>query len=114
MTTKHDITIPQASTWQLVVTISGGPETIDGYEGSMQVRKTKVSEAVLADVNPARFTITDSTRQVVLTLTDEDTAAYAWSGTAFYDLYIEGPEGDRWRVIEGLATLSKTVTQEEI
>lgn len=113
MTTKHNITIPQGSTWRLVVTVLGGPSSLVGYVGSMQIRKAKADAVALATVATERFQVNSSTRQVVVELSDEDTGSMSWSSLAFYDLYLEGPTGDRWRIIEGVATLSKTVTREE-
>lgn len=111
-TTKHDITIPQGSHWRLVVTVSGGPQDLSGYTGEMQIRQVKADPVVLASVAPERFTVNAGPRQVILELTDEDTLAYTWGGSAVYDLYVVGPTGDRWRVIEGRVTINKTVTRE--
>jgi len=111
--TKKDIIIPQSGTFRLVITVVGGPPSMSGYTGEMQIRKTKVSEETLAEVDPTCFLVDDLNRQIVLEIPDEDTAAYDWSGNAVYDLYIEGPSADRWRVIQGLAFLDKTVTRED-
>ncbi len=109
--TKHNISIPQRSTYVLVVAVVGGPDNLTGYTCEMQVRQVKASTSTLVDVPPERFSVDDLNRQVILELTDEDTLAYDWAGNAFYDLYIVGPTGDRWRLVEGLATLNKTVTR---
>lgn len=110
--TRHNISIPQDSTYVLVVSVVGGPPSIDLYTGSMQIRPSKDSAEVLADLDDTFFTVDALNRQVVLELTDEETGSYDWSGNAVYDMYIEGPSGDRWRLIEGLATLNRTVTRE--
>jgi hypothetical protein len=112
MTTKHDIRIPQAGTYLFVVDVVDGPASLAGYTADGQIRQVKASTEVLADLPSANFTVDDVNRQVVLEITDEVTGAYDWSIPAVYDIYIEGPEGDRWRLIEGVATLSKTVTRE--
>lgn len=108
MTTKKDICLPQAGQYQLVITVVGGPDTLAGLEGAMQVRKTKASEAVLAEMLPEYFTVDDVNRQVVLEVPDEVTSTYDWAGWAVYDLYL-GP----WRLIEGRIQLDKTVTRED-
>lgn len=112
MTTKLDLIIRQASTYVLVVTVMDGPSDLTGYTGEMQVRETKASNAALATITNASFTVDPLNRQVILELTDEQTGLYDWARPAVYDMYIEGPAGDRWRLLEGLATLSKTVTRE--
>lgn len=112
MATRHDITIEQASTYRLVVTVANGPTDLTDYTAQMQVRETKASATALADLGAGAFTVEPLTRQVILEIADEATALYDWARPAPYDLYIEGPAGDRWRLIEGLATLSKTVTRE--
>jgi hypothetical protein len=108
--TQLDICIPQSATFRLVITVSGGPTSLSGYTGEMQVRKTKASPEVLADVTADMFTVDDINRQVILEIPDTDTALYDWTGTALYDLYLVGPE--RWRLLEGQARLDKTVTRE--
>jgi hypothetical protein len=112
MTTKHDITIPQASTFRIVVTVADGPADLTDYTADMQIRQTKLSDTTLADITNESFTVEALTRQVILELTDEQTGLYDWARPAVYDMYIEGPAGDRWRLLEGLATLNKTVTRE--
>jgi hypothetical protein len=107
---KKDLSIPQSGMYRLVVTIVGGPVSIAGYTGAMQVRKTKASAEVLAEMDPAWFTTDDINRQLVLEVPDEATAAYDWSGFAVYDLYLTN-DTDRWRLVEGSIQLDKTVTQ---
>lgn len=111
-TTKHDIVIPQAGTFRFVVTVEGGPTSLAGYTADMQIREMKSSAAMLANFQSSFFVVDDINRQVVLEVSDEDTAVFEWSRPAVYDIYIEGPLGDRWRLIEGVATLNKTVTRE--
>lgn len=113
MTTRHNITIPQNSTYRLVVNISGGPADLSGYVGDMDIRQYKEATPALAKIGPGYFTVDDVNRQLVLEIPDEVTGGYTWSGAGVYDLYIEGPAGDRWRVLEGTVELSKTVTREE-
>lgn len=112
MTTKYDLVIPQADTLRLVINVSGGPTSLSGYTATGQVRQTKASTAVLADWPQSVFTVDEFNRQVVLLVPDEATAAYDWVHQAVYDIHIEGPAGDRWRLIEGLAVLNRVVTRE--
>ena len=109
-TTKKDICIPQGDVYRIVVTVVDGPSSLAGYTGIMQIRKTKGSTEVLAEMNDDWFTIDDISRQVVLEIPDTATATYDWVGAAVYDMHLVGP--DQWRLIEGKAMLNKTVTQE--
>lgn len=109
-TTKMDICIPQADVYKLVIDVTGGPDSLAGYVGEMQIRKTVPSDVVLADMDPGWFTVDDLNRQVVLEVPDTATELYDWSGAAVYDLHLVGI--DRWRLIEGRAFLRKTVTRE--
>jgi hypothetical protein len=96
-----------------VVNVIGGPDSIEGYVGSMQVRPEKESVELLAEVDPADITVNHLTRQVTVEIPSEETLLYDWDGLAVYDLYIEGPAGDRWRLVEGNVRISKTVTRED-
>jgi len=107
---QYDICIPQADTFFLVVDIVGGPASLVGYVGEMQIRKTKSSDVVLAEIDPAYFTVDDINRQLVLEIPDSATALYDWTGAAVYDMHLAGT--DRWRVLEGKARLNKVVTRE--
>lgn len=111
MTTKFDITVPQSDTFRLVITVNGGPVALAGYACVMQVRQSKASTAFLAEMGEELFTVDDINRQVVLEVPDEQTALYDWASPAVYDIHMEGPAGDRWRLLEGTARLNKTVTR---
>jgi hypothetical protein len=112
--TKYDIVIPQGGIWRLVVDVVGGPSSLAGWGAQMQVRKTKGGAQVLADLPPAAFSVDPDTRQLLIELNNDYTSTYDWSGPAVYDLYLVGPEPnkDRWRLLEGSARLSQTVTKE--
>lgn len=110
MATRHNIVIPQAGTYRLVVLVADGPTDLSGYTAQMQIRPAKGSVELYAEVTG--ITVEPVNRQVIVEMTDEQTGAMNWLRDAPYDLYIEGPAGDRWRLLEGLATLSKTVTRE--
>lgn len=112
MATRHNITIEQASTYVLVIDVVGGPDDLTDYTAELTVRQIKGAPEPLAYFGPERFTVEPLTRQVIAEIPDEVTALYDWGRPAVYDCYIEGPTGDRWRLIEGLAALSKTVTTE--
>lgn len=110
-TPRKNITIPQSGTYVLVMQIWNGPSTLAGAVCSMQIRLSKGSATALATIPEEAFTIDDVNRQVVLEITDEMTAGFSWTRTAVYDIYLEDAEGKRWRLLEGNADLSKTVTE---
>jgi hypothetical protein len=112
MSTCFNQTVDEGSTHAFVINVIGGPEDLEGYVGSMQIRPTKTSEVLLAEVAEADITVNHLTRQITVVIPDEETATYEWSGRAAYDLYIEGPGGDRWRVVEGTIRVSREVTRE--
>lgn len=109
--TQLDICIPQTDTFRLVVDVVGGPESLSGYTGEMQIRKTKASDVVLAEMLPEWFTVDNLNRQVVLEIPETETGLYDWTGAAVYDIHLAGD--DRWRLLEGKARLDKTVTRED-
>lgn len=111
MTTKrYDICIPQADIFQLVIDVVDGPLSLSGYTGEMQIRKSKASTEVLAEVDPSCFTVDDVNRQVIVEIPNTATELYDWTGAAVYDLHLVGPQ--RWRLLEGKASLNKVVTRE--
>lgn len=107
-TTRLDICIPQAGIFRLVIDVVDGPETLTGLDPAMQIRKTKASEDILAEMDLGFFTVDVDNRQVILEIPDTETELYDWTGAGVYDLYL-GP----WRLIEGKASLDKTVTRED-
>lgn len=112
MTTKYDIVLPHTGTKKLVVNVIGGPTDLTGYTGRMQVREYKADTDVLVDVLASNIVVNPLTDQVVVTIPDELLAAYTVA-QGVYDLYIIGPGGDRWRVIEGVVRFSQSVTRED-
>lgn len=107
----QDLVIEQNATNVMVITVVGGPETLVGYAGEMDIRERKSDIVPLAELGEEMFTVNNSTRQVVLTIPSSVAADYAWTA-GVYDLYVVGPGGDRWRLVEGRVRLSKTVTRE--
>lgn len=110
--TKQDLVVEQDATNVVVLTVIDGPSTLVGYEGRMDIRERKASTERLAQLDSTDIVVTDETRQVVVTIPSSATALYDWD-EGYYDLYVVGPGGDRWRLAEGRARLSKTVTRED-
>lgn len=110
MTTKLNIEIPQGQSHRFVVNVIGGPSDLAGYSGWMQIRETKASEVILADLT-TEIVVNPLTRQAVVEIPDTETAGYTWDN-AVYDLVIQGPLGD-WRVVEGTVQVNHSVTRED-
>lgn len=110
--THLDIVIPQNGTFKVTVQVVGGPASMTGYTGEMKIRKSKANPVVLADVPGGNFTVDATARTLTMQIPSAATALYDWTGTAVYDMYLVSPSGtERWRVAEGIARLSHTVTR---
>ena len=110
MAAQRDLEIPARSTVEFVVDVVGGPTSLTGYVGSMQIRERRTDLLPLAELLPADFTVNPTTRQVTVRIPGVSTAAYAFR-RGVYDVYITGPGGDRWRLVEGRVTVSQSVTR---
>jgi hypothetical protein len=105
-----ELEIPQGGTVEFTVDVIGGPTTLTGYTGAMQIREMRSSETVLAEISPNSITVNADTRQVTVRIPSEETSEYDFR-SGVYDLLIIGPSGDAWRICEGRATLSLAVTR---
>jgi hypothetical protein len=111
MTTRLDLVVPEGGMFQFVVTVVGGPVSLTGYVGHMQMKRSKVDVVPTLDIGAGAIAVNDGTRQVVVTLADELTENFPWE-RGVYDLYLIGPTDDRWRLVEGTVTIDSTVTTE--
>lgn len=109
-TTKLNLVIPQGATYRFVLDLVGGPASLVGYTGWMQIRDMKESLVVLAEYT-TDIVVNSNTHQVVVTIPDTETELYTWHN-AVYDLVIQGPQGT-WRVVEGNVRVNKSVTRED-
>ncbi len=86
---------------------------ISGYTARMQIRRTLESATPMISLTTenGRLTInpSDATNQVLITLTDAETATLTTNGV--YDLEIESPDGIVSRVLQGAVNLSLEVTR---
>lgn len=108
MTARLDLTVPQYADLRAVVEVVGGPESLVGYSGHMQIRTAVGAVTTLADY-VSEITIDTVTREVALIVPASATAAYAWEAPAVYDLVITGPDGT-YRIASGTVIVSKGVT----
>ncbi len=107
---QRDIEIPGGSTLEFIVDVIGGPATLTGYTGSMQIRELRLDLDLLAEVPESCIVVNPTTRQVTVRIPSSETETYAWE-RGVYDLLITGPTGDAWRLVEGRVTNSLPVTR---
>lgn len=112
MAAQRDLEIPAGSTVEFVVDVLGGPTSMTGYVGSMQIRQLRTDPLPVAELAPGNITVNPTTRQVTVRIPGGDTALYDFR-RGVYDLYITGPGGDPWRLVEGRVTVSQSVTRED-
>lgn len=101
--------IEQGSDCVFSVSVLGGPGTLTGYVGAMQIREMKDSTEVLYEVDPANITFDAGNRIVTVRLPAADTATFDWD-RGVYDVLITGI--DSWRICEGKVTIDHWVTRE--
>jgi hypothetical protein len=109
--TKLPITIEQGSDFVLVVTVIGGPSSLAGYTGAMQIRSSKAASPALYDVPGSAIVVDDSTRQVTVTLPWTETVDFDWD-SGVYDLVVtSGNDLDAFRLVEGKVSIDHSVTR---
>lgn len=109
--TKLPITIEQGSDFVLVVTVVGGPVSMSGYTGSMQIRSIKSSSPALYSVPSGMITVDAPNRQVLVSLPWTETVDFDWDG-GLYDLVItSGNSADAYRIVEGKVSIDHSVTR---
>ena len=110
---RLNIEIEQGADFQMAVLVVGGPVSLTGYTGAMQIRQMKSSTEVLYEVSPDDITVDDPSRTVTVKIPYRDTAGFLWNNAA-YDVYIiSGDESDAYRVAEGKVTMDYSVTRED-
>lgn len=109
MTASLNLTIPAYADLRMQVDVLGGPESLVGYTGKMQIRATTDAATTLADYGTSEITIDTALRTVSLVVLAAVTANYAWT-TGVYDLVITGPDGT-YRLVQGLVTVLPGVTR---
>jgi hypothetical protein len=109
--TKLALEVEQGSDFQLVVTVVGGPVSMTGYTGSMQIRAAKSASTTLYSVPSGMISVDSANRQVVVSLPWTETDDFTWDN-GLYDLVITSPdELDAYRVVEGKISVDHSVTR---
>jgi hypothetical protein len=102
--------IEQGSECVFTVLVTGGPGTLTGYVGEMQIREMKSATEVLYEVDPDNITFDTANRIVTVRIPGADTALFDWD-YGVYDVRIVGL-GAPWRIAEGKVTVDHWVTRE--
>lgn len=108
--TRLDLEIPQRSTYKFVVTVVGGPPSLVGYVGHLQMRESVLDALPSVDLGAEAITVNDTTRQVTVVIPAEATEVVDWE-VGVYDLYLEGTEP--WRLVQGVVKINQSVTRED-
>jgi hypothetical protein len=109
VTASQNLTIPAYADLRMQVDVIGGPESLVGYTGKMQIRATVDATVTLADYGTSEITIDTVARTVSLVVLAAVTATYAWT-TGVYDLVITGPDGT-YRLVQGNVIVQLGVTR---
>lgn len=109
MARYEEFLVDQGSTFRYELTLyanHGGRFDLDGYSITSQIRTTHSSGTIA--LTPS---VTKNTSGVItFELTDEQTALLT-EKRYVYDIYIEGPDLKKYRVLEGNIVVSPRVTQ---
>jgi len=111
MATISNLFIDQDSDFTTTVTVNdsnGNALDLTNYTALGMIRKTY--ESSTATTFTSQFAAPRTTGQITISLTDTQTAALE-SGRYVYDLVITDASGSKTRVVEGIATLSPSVSR---
>lgn len=107
---RQTLVVEQGATFKFVVSIVGGPSSLIGYTGRMQVRPFPGHEDVYVDLTTENggLSIDTANRLVTIEIPWQETQELDWD-TAQYDLEIEG-DGKVYRVMQGPIRLNREIT----
>ena len=109
---KLPIVIEQGAEFDMVITVVGGPASLAGFTGAMQIRESRSSTAVMYEVPSGGITIDPDNRQVSVNIDHLATAGFTWN-LAVYDVLItSADETEAHRVAEGKIKIDHSVTRE--
>jgi hypothetical protein len=109
---KLPIVIEQGAEFDMVITVVGGPASLAGYTGSMQIRESKASSTVVYEVPSGGITIDPDNRQVSVNIDYLATAGFTWNMAVYDVLITSADETDAHRVAEGKIKIDHSVTRE--
>lgn len=106
-----NLIIDQGSTFGAEISIEDSAHNLfnlEGYTATGQIRKTPSSTTVIATFSCA--IPNPSSGIVYITLNDDQTAAIK-AGRYMYDVVIQDSSGNKYRAIEGLVTVTPSITR---
>lgn len=118
---NRPIMIEQGATWTLgfnwhMAGVDAGTPGVaydlTGWIARMQIRKRQGSPLLLeATSENGKIVLGGTSGRVDIKFTDEDTDGLT-TASASYDLELENPGGDVFRILEGTVSVSPNITQE--
>lgn len=107
--------IEQGSECRLSVALDGGPTSLAGFTGEMQIRAMKGDAVVLYAAQASQITFDDANKVVNVRIPASDTALFDWS-RGVYDVRIKNSADttEAWRVLEGKVIVDHWVTEETV
>jgi len=111
MAAISNIFIDQGADFTTTVTVSdanGDALDLSNYTALAQIRKTY--ESTTATTFTSTFVSPRTTGQITISLTDDQTSSLDF-GRYVYDLLITDGDGDKTRVVEGIATVNPSVSR---
>jgi hypothetical protein len=112
MSGKYNIAAKQGATFSKTFTVSndGTPWNLTGYSGRMQVRRSFSDSTKLVNlVSPTNITL--SNVGVIAVTISASVMATVPAGRWLYDLEVQSPGGEVYRVLEGRFTVTPEVTK---
>lgn len=109
MAIYQELEIDQGSTFRYQIdltTSQGSAYDLDGFTITSQIRKNYKSSTISGSFTAT----TPQAGRIILTMDDSDSSNLL-AGRYVYDVYIESGSGDRYRVVEGMVTVTPSVTQ---
>jgi hypothetical protein len=107
------VEIEQGSDCLFSAKVVGGPTSLSGYTGEMQIRGMKTDEVVLYQADPGDITFDVPNRIVTVRIPYEETSDFTWD-RGVYDVRIKADDdSEAWRVLEGKVTVDHWVTRED-
>jgi hypothetical protein len=102
--------IEQGADCILTIAVVGGPDSLSGYQGAMQIRQLKADTTFLYEVDSSNITFDVGNRIVTVRIPYEDTEGFDWN-LGVYDVRIKVDGVAAWRIAEGKVTVDHWVTR---
>lgn len=108
---KQEATLRVAMTWR---DSAGAILPLVGLDAWVHIRKTASSETILFSLTTdnERIVLADTSPNIILYISDEDTAEITTWTRGEYDFLIEFSNGERWRPFVGSVIVLPAVTRD--